>query len=164
MVKTRGQKRKTSPKKVPKPAARAKRIRGQAKADDENPKMNPKMSEMAQAFAKGGPDVKTQLMKLMGNLLESSQLDADDEEEMVEAIDGVSEAYKHKKEVDPEALRRDQTMLDALNSPYENQVKEDMKLLCKDGVKNGPWRRIKVIMNENVLITVRFQSWASTSP
>lgn len=41
-------------------------------------------------------------------------------------------------------------MLDAINSPYANQVKEDMKLLIKDGVKNGLWRRIKVITNEDV--------------
>jgi hypothetical protein len=67
---------------------------------------------------------------------------------MEEAIEATAKYFQ--REVDPDAHARDQVMLDALNSPYANQVKEDMKLIIKDAVKNGLWRKLKVIPNADV--------------
>lgn len=83
MVKTRATKRKQNPKKVQaKPADKAKRPRGQAKSDDEE-------VPISQVLAKGGPNVKNQLMKLMEKLVDAGQMEADDDE-MVEAIDATA--------------------------------------------------------------------------
>lgn len=99
-------------------------------------------AQEAQITAAGGPNIQAQLLQMIANVAHNSGLPNP------QANDNVAPAPA--AEVDQEALIRDQTMLDALNSPNYNKIKKEMAILIKDGVKNGVWRRIKMITNQQV--------------
>jgi len=60
-------------------------------------------------------------------------------------------AAAHEPESDDdEAETRDQILLASLAACRKNEAKKEMLMLCKDGIKHGLWRRIKIIENLDV--------------
>ena len=51
---------------------------------------------------------------------------------------------------DDEAETGDQILLASLAARRKNEAKKEMLMLCKDGIKHGSWRRIKIIENLDV--------------
>jgi len=110
-----------------------------------------------------GPGIKKRLTDMMEDLRDQGIVNESDTEDLMESINAVSDGLAAQKkgqaatkkgqvfdEDDTEAMLKDQTMLDALDSSNSTQANNDMKLLIKDAVKNGLWRKIKIITNPSV--------------